>query len=72
MQAECLGEEELLDHRGVEGEQVVGTTVRQPTAVGQEHLEMGVPAQKLVGGLEYGDCAGNDMLAIERCPKAWA
>jgi len=41
---EHFGPEELLDLRGVEVEEVTKAAVGEPTAVGEQHVQVGMPA----------------------------
>ena len=68
-QPQNLGAEKLLDVDGVEGQQVAEGAVRQPAAVGQEQMEMRMPAQQLAGRLDESDRARDDLLVAEPSRK---
>ena len=64
-QPQDLSVEKLLDLDGVEGQKVPEGADRQPAAIGQQDVEVRMPAQKLAGSLKEADRARDDLLAVE-------
>ena len=64
-QPQDLRVEELLDLDGVEGQKVPEVADRQPAAIGQQDVEVRMPAQRLAGSLKEAGRTRDDLLAAE-------